>query len=281
MVIPLFSCSGDFDHEDNGGDSGNGDTDKPVEEISSGYRQKMIAMQFTSVGCVNCPYLSEAVKEIQKDFPERIIPIAFHMDYGNEPDPMSLPVNDKFYKKLSHSGDALSLPMFAFNFRKSSQPIINEYSKIAEELELEMEQYPADCGVALETFYDASSRTAEIKAKFKSDVSASYRYHIFLVEDGVEYAQMGVEDGSYVHNNVLRHMCADHIYGAKLEKGEELIPGTEYVVEKKAALDKDWNASNVRVVAAMLCSEDDGYTYFSNNAASCALGGSVDYEYEK
>ncbi len=280
MVMSMFlaSCSG----ADGGGDNPSGGQEPtPPESLSSGYLQRMVAMQFTSVGCVNCPFLSAAIKDIQKEYPGKVIPVAFHMDYGNEKDPMALTMNDKFYKKISHSGNSLSLPMFSFNFRKSSQPIVNEYSKIVSEMEMEESEYPAACGVAVESSYDEDSRTVVVKARFKSDVAKDYRYHIFILEDGIQYAQMGSENGEYVHDNVLRYIFADHIGGAKLEKGAVLEPGKEYVVEKSLKLDGDWNSANVRIVAAMLCSEDGGYNYFSNNANVCDLGESTDYLYEE
>ena len=249
-------------------------------QLSSGYRQKMIAMQFTSTGCVNCPILSEAIKNIRQNHPDRIIPVAFHMDY-DVADPMTLSINEKFYRKVSDRNDySIGLPMFAFNFRKSSQHIINEYAKIESELQLESELYPPVCGVSLETSYDESSRKVQIKAGFKSDVSADYRYHIFLVEDGVEYPQMGDDTGNYVHNNVLRHVCSDNVLGVKIEKGALLEPGKEYLVERSVTLDEGWDSSKIRVVAAMLCSSDRGETYYSNNANECPLGGSSDYLYE-
>lgn len=249
-------------------------------QLSSGYRQKMIAMQFTSTGCVNCPILTEAIKNIRKNHPDRIIPVAFHMDY-DVADPMTLSINEKFYRKVSDRNDySIGLPMFAFNFRKSSQHIINEYSKIESELQLEAESYPPVCGVSLETSYDESTRKVQIKAGFKSDVSSDYRYHIFLVEDGVEHPQMGAEDGSYVHDNVLRHVCSDNVLGTKIEKGAVLEPGKEYTVERSVTIDEAWNPSNIRVVAAMLCSSDGGETYYSNNANECPLGDSSDYLYE-
>ncbi len=278
MLLPAFSCSDGIDPDgpDNPG------KDDPSVNLASGYRRQMVAMQFTSVGCVNCPFLSDAIKEVQKNFPGRVIPVAFHMDYGSQTeDPMALPMNDKLYKRISHSGNSLSLPMFAFNFRKSSQPIVNEYDKIVSEMELEKKENHPVCGVAIETSYDESSRKAVIKARFNSDVQKDYRYHILLLEDGIEYMQMGSDNGKYVHDNVLRHYFADHIYGVKLNDGEALEPGKEYVVEKSLVLDKEWKASNVRVVVAAMCSSDMGMTYYSNNANVCALGKSVGYLYEK
>lgn len=249
-------------------------------QISSGYRQKMIAMQFTSVGCVNCPILAEALKNVQKNYPDKIIPVAFHLDYDVE-DPMTLSMNSRFYSRLSDKDDhSLGLPMFAFNFRKSSQPIINEYAKIVSEMELQAELYPPVCGVAVETSYDEGSGKLQIDAKFRSDVAMDARYHIFLLEDGYEYYQAGFDGDEYVHDNVLRYISSDNVLGSKIEQGKVLEPGREYVVSKSVKLDGSWNASKMRVVVAMLCSYDGGETYCSNNANECSIGESADYSYE-
>lgn len=249
-------------------------------QISSGYRQKMIAMQFTSVGCVNCPILAEALKNVQKNYPDMIIPVAFHLDYDVE-DPMTLSMNSRFYSRLSDKDDhSLGLPMFAFNFRKSSQPIINEYAKIVSEMELQAELYPPVCGVAVETSYDEGSGKVQIDAKFRSDVAMDARYHIFLLEDGYEYYQAGFDGDEYVHDNVLRYISSDNVLGSKIEQGKVLEPGREYVVSKSVKLDGSWNASKMRVVVAMLCSYDGGETYCSNNANECSIGESADYSYE-
>ncbi|MBQ6878666.1 MAG: Omp28-related outer membrane protein [Bacteroidales bacterium] len=249
-------------------------------QMSSGYRQKMIAMQFTSVGCVNCPILAEALKNVQKNYPDMIIPVAFHLDYDVE-DPMTLSMNSRFYSRLSDKDDhSLGLPMFAFNFRKSSQPIINEYAKIVSEMELQAELYPPVCGVAVETSYDEGSGKVQIDAKFRSDVAMDARYHIFLLEDGYEYYQAGFDGDEYVHDNVLRYISSDNVLGSKIEQGKVLEPGREYVVSKSVTLDGSWNASKMRVVVAMLCSYDGGETYCSNNANECSIGESADYSYE-
>ena len=60
----LVSCSGNVDPE-------NKEKNEIVqgEKITSIYQQKMVAMQFTSVGCVNCPSLSATIKSIKEKQP--------------------------------------------------------------------------------------------------------------------------------------------------------------------------------------------------------------------
>lgn len=271
------ACHGNIDPE-----AGEGGTELPegvdtTVNLASGYAKKMVAMQFTSIGCTYCPILADALKDVQDNRPGEIIPVAFHMDFGDYSDPMTLSVNTKFYDKVT---TGQGLPMFALDFRKSSQHIVNEYAKIISEMDLHKNNWPAVCGVAVGTEYDASSRSLKVNARFRSDVARQYRYHIFLVEDGIEYVQAGSDDESYIHDNVLRMMAGDNILGSKLNSGEYVEPGKEYEVTRTLSVADEWVAENIRVVVAVLDTRDGGDTYSCNNANCCPLGGSADYCFE-
>ena len=276
----MVACSGYVDPEKSPESENGGPDSESGPALSSGYLQQMVAMQFTSVGCVNCPTLASSIKNIQKNMPGIIIPVAFHMNYDIS-DPMTLSENALFYEKVDYVNDGTKgLPMFALNFRKGSAHIVSEYAKIQSEIAYQAEKYPADCGVAIETGYNPATRSVSVKARFKSDVAKSYRYHIFLLEDGIEYMQMGVESGSYVHDNVLRRIVGSDARGTRLNSGSALEAGKEYVVEKTMELSSDWKSENMKVLVAML-KEDSSADWGSYNANVCALGASVDYMYEK
>lgn len=253
------------------------------EPVTPGSREdrKMIAMQFTSIGCTYCPILSSAIKDVQKDWSDKIIPVSFHLDYSGYTDPMTLSVNKKFYDKVN-TGDSDGLPLFALNFRKSSQHIVNEYSKIVSEIEYQDETYPAVCDVDVTAEYDEAAGTVEVSADFMADVAGEYRYHLFLVEDGIAYAQAGA-DGTYIHDNVLRAISGDNIMGTKLNQGNGLTPGKKYNVTRTMSIDRSWNPDRMRVVAVMLDSQDGGQTWCCNNADQCTLSkpAVIDREFQR
>ena len=278
----VVSCAGTIDPDAQGGgkdESGNGQGgDKPSVELSSGYLQQMVAMQFTSVGCVNCPTLGNAIKNIQKNIPGAIIPVSFHLDYDID-DPMSLPLCTNFYKKVDHINDgACRLPMFAMNFRLGSERIISEYVKIESQLAYQTEKYPAVCGIAINTTNDSTAGKITVKARFKSDIAASFKYHLFLVEDGIQYSQKGIESGEYTHDNVFRYMIGEDVRGVDLNLRKALVPGQEYEVNKTIEVSTEWKVENLRVVVAMLNEVDSEWG--ANNATTCAVGSSVDYLYD-
>ena len=274
VTLCALSCHGTIDPNEGGGNTDLPEGVDTTINLASGYAKKQIAMQFTSVGCVNCPFLADAIKDVQRNRPGEIIPVAFHLDFG-ETDPMTLPMNAKFLEKIG--GSLTALPVFALNFKESSQHIINEYAKIVSEIDLQAEAYPAVCGVAISTKSEGNS--VEVAAKFKSDVAGVYRYHIFLVEDGFEYYQQGADTDTYIHNNVLRAIVSDNVMGNKLDAGNYLEPGKEYEVVKTVEISPNWNVENMRVVVAVLNTRDGGKSFIANNAAECAVGKSVDYAF--
>ncbi len=249
---------------------------EPEADVESRFEQKMVAMEFTSVYCTYCPILPTSVKEVMKDYPGRLIPVSFHLDFGGSSDPMSLPVNRKFYNKVA-TGEGL--PMFALNFRKSSTHIVNEYAKIADEMDGQGKRYPALCGVSVSSEYDEAGGVISVTAGFISDVVKDYRYHIFLVEDSIRYFQAGSDDDEYIHDCVFRAMAGDNIKGIRLNDGNPLEVGAEYEVTKSIDVDPEWNVKNMKVVVAMLVAE--GNEYYSNNAAVAEVGQSSDYPYKK
>ena len=70
-----LACSGNIDPEDDSGAQDGPGEGVDTTSLSTGYAKKMIAMQFTSVGCTYCPILAEAIKEVEADYPGEIIPV--------------------------------------------------------------------------------------------------------------------------------------------------------------------------------------------------------------
>lgn len=239
------------------------------------YYQKLWGMQFTAVSCTYCPELTASLKTIMSEDPDRIVLTAFHVifDESTMPDPMRLSINEDFRAIVKH-GDGL--PLFSFNMYKSQDAIVDELDKIREQKQMMLVTYPATCGVALEAAYDKASSEVSVTGRVTSNVSESLRYHIFLVEDGVQYSQAGVS-GTYVHDNVVRSVVAGNRWGDKLNSGVALEEGVEVSVTRTVKVDKSWNPSMMRAVFVVLSSHGD--TYMCNNVNECAFDTSVDYRY--
>ena len=154
-------------------------TATPSESTGVSYYKKLYGMQFTSVGCQNCPTLSTALAQIKAEQPERMAVGSYHMDFSNYTDPMSHPITQTYLNNFGVSG----LPRFFIDLRKDSETMASK-TAIERTMQRILEESPAICGVAIESTLSGSSLT--VRAKFTSTLSMAYRYEIILVEDGIE-----------------------------------------------------------------------------------------------
>ncbi|WP_455585479.1 Omp28-related outer membrane protein [Bacteroides sp.] len=240
------------------------------------YYHKLLGMQFTSVGCPNCPKLASSLKLIMAEKPGRIALAAFHMYYKME-DPMAIPETNNYRTKIL--GNFSGLPYFFFNMRVSGVDMISDKSQIEGELQNELANYPPTCGVAIQSSYDKATRKVSVTGKVTSNVKNSYRFLVYLVEDGIEAFQS--EGGNnYVHNNVVRAvLVTSSLIGDRFPN--ELEPGIESSLSRDCTLNESWNADNMRIIVCALTTLDGGKTYTCNNVNECKLGESVDYLYNE
>ena len=262
-----------------------------VAPISGGtsYYHKLLGMQFTSVGCQACPALSTTLKAIQTEQPGRLAIASFHMDFGGMTDPMSTAATNNYRTNIL--GNFSGLPRFFYNLRKGTKEMISiksqieeatgkkfESEEVEEELQKGLSNYPASCGVAVESVYNASDRTVKITGKLTSNVTNTYRCLIYLVEDGIKYFQTnGAND--YTHNNVVRAVVSTSLNGDRFNG--EVNAGVESTMQRSYQLEPGWNVDNMRVIVSMLTTLDGGKTYTCNNVNECKLGESADYLYNE
>ena len=155
-----------------------------------------------------------------------------------------------------------------------------DFSKPDEELDRELDTYEPSCGVAVSSELAETEGSVSISVKVKSNLQQRCRVAVFLVEDGIVATQ--IDDPDYVHDNVVRTVLSEGIYGDYLNGRIALYPGTEYEETYSADLPEAWNAGNMRVVAAVLVPTEDGSSYYADNVNSCPLAaGSSDYQIVK
>ena len=239
------------------------------------YYQKLWGMQFTAVSCTYCPELTASLKSVMQEEPGRIVLTSFHVAFDETTlqDPMRLPINEEFRDIVKHSD---GLPLFAFNMLKSQTPIVDELDKIQAQKTAVLSDYPATCGVAVAADYDEAKSEVTVTGKVTSNVAEELRYHIILVEDGIEYSQAGA-DVTYIHDNVVRAVLAENKFGDKLNGGIAVEEGVEVSVSKTVQIKDGWNPARMRAVMAVL--SEKGETYLCNNVNECAFGSSSDYAY--
>lgn len=235
------------------------------------YLKKVLCEQYTSTGCTSCPSLSANIKELQKELPGVLVPVSFHMDFATVSDPMAVQATAAFQKYHGFQG----LPYFNLNFHKAAgvQTFLSSMKSAVEE---EIRNNPATCGVAVDTEYNPDTMELTVRSKVTSNVAARYKYQIFLVEDGLDYSQMGA-DLSYRHDNVVRRMPAPDVTGYNMNGKADFTPGVEVTSENVLDIEREWELQNLRVVVAALMSLDGEKTWICVNANECKAGESVGY----
>lgn len=229
------------------------------------YRQRVLAVYFTSTGCTSCPSATKGLKAVQDANPGMVSAVAFHSHMGAVADPMTIPETTLFNAVL---GGFDGLPRLFWNMRQGTHLIGPSFTESYAE---EVASYEPQCGVAI----DASAES-EITIGVTSNLPSIYRYLVFIVEDGIVAEQTGVHD--YVHNNVVRAVLTSE-KGDKLNDNLPLTVGVESKATKTFTLSPEWKKENLRVIVAASTSTDGGYTFVVNNVAECRLGESVDYQY--
>ena len=229
------------------------------------YRQRVLAVYFTSTGCTSCPSATKGLKAVQDANPGMVSAVAFHSHMGAVADPMTIPETTLFNAVL---GGFDGLPRLFWNMRQGTHLIGPSFTESYAE---EIAAYTPQCGVVI----DASAE-GEITIGVTSNLPSIYRYLVFIVEDGIVAEQTGVHD--YVHNNVVRAVLTSE-KGDKLNDNLPLTVGVEAKATKTFTLSPEWKKENLRVIVAASTSTDGGYTFVVNNVAECKLGESVDYQY--
>ena len=191
-------------------------------------------------------------------------------------DPMSTAATNNYRTNIL--GNFSGLPRFFYNMRKGTKEMISIKSQIEKELQNELSNYPASCGVAIESVHNAADRTVMVTAKITSNVTNTYRCLIYLVEDGIKYTQMN-GGNDYTHNNVVRAVVSTSLNGDRFNG--EVKAGTEATMQRSCQLEPGWNVDNMRVIVSMLTTLDGGKTYTCNNVNECKLGESADYLYNE
>ena len=240
------------------------------------YKRQYLGTLFTSTGCNSCPLAAKGLKQLQADNPGEIILAAFHADMV-VPDPMTIAETYEFQTAL---GGFQGLPAFFWNMREESY---TGGSAFTESFAEEKDAYDTYSGVAVETTYDEGSSKLDVNIGITSNVPSVFRYMVILVEDDIpakgEYEQNG-QNENYVHYNVVRKVLTN-VTGEKINDNLPLTVGVEVKASKSVTLSKDWKPENMRVIVAVMTSEDGGYNWTVNNVNECKVGGSVSYLYEE
>ena len=146
-------------------------------------------------------------------------------------------------------------------------------SAIKQTLQSQIRQYPATCGIKVNTSYNSSMGEITVDAALKSSLGGEYDLVYVLVTDGLTAS--GGNETSYdytvraISNNYLS-MSTDGRF--TVSANEEHTAATFSISNAK-----NLNPATSRVVVYALRKVDDAYMV--DNITECSINGSIDYLY--
>lgn len=243
----------------------------PTPGEKSNYQRHVTVYEFTGVGCSMCPGGYNTLMRIMNmsRFRETVHLLAFHSNSQGE-DPMHLDLTTQILQENGNMG----LPSILIDMRDRGE--VNAISsEIPTYFDASLAEMPAHCGVALESSYDAASRSGKLTVKVGINEPSTYRVTAFVVEDGVQYRQKesnGEYREVYNHRHVVRKMLSSAYTGDLL--GKDLTTGDERSLVFDYTLDEAWDETKIELYAVVI----DDKSGQIKNMAYVKAGESVDYD---
>ncbi len=242
----------------------NGHEASPLVVGQLKFYKRVGIMEFTGTWCTNCPEMESIIKTAVARDPGRSVMVAVH--YA---DALAL----GYAETLIEMFKASALPAVSLDFGKS---IVGTNATSANDMESRIndivEAADPTCGLAVDVEMVENNAVATVR--LLSSVPKNYGLAVMLTEDGVTgYAQNngGTYEAGYVHGHVLRALWQNNIEGVQVEAN-----GPE--VQKTFTFDMTgYNPANCNIV--VFATTNDGGLKLVN-AVECAVGDSVDFEYE-
>ena len=198
-----------------------------------------------------------------------MVMLAVHGPEGQ--DPMATPVEGM----LNEMFPGMMYPTAVVDLRKTVDAA-GMSSGVADAYDVSREEYPATCGLRVESSFNESANKIDITVGITSNTGGEYRLAAFILEDGItaEQIQNGYVKPEFKHFDVVRKLLASNLIGdsvGNLEIDKEVTK--EFSTEVEAG----WVVDNLRV--AVYATDGNGYI---NNIVECkAKDGSCDYKYNE
>lgn len=245
------------------------------QPTNTSFNHRILLVDHTGTNCGYCPEMMKALKEVEA------------MEG----------MHDKYYETMAHSyktsDPAFSVaagsistyfgvkeyPRLTYNFVYDIQSDRNA-SHIAQQINTLWKE-SADAGIAASASLAATS--VVVNAEVKAAVTNEYRITAWLLEDGIEGAQLNAtEDWMNIHNNAIRQAATlNPISGFDLgtiEAGKCATQAMNLAIT--GASSNKWNRDNLKVMVIASAKNNAG-KFEVVNVVICPVNDSVTYDYKK
>ena len=210
---------------------------------------------FGGTWCVNCPKMEAAIEEAMEARPGRIVPVSVHC---LSIDPMYVkPLSDDLSKRFEINN---SCPSVVVDLDPESLFFESSPALLQSHIDRLLEARGPAAGVRIESEVDGDRFS--VKAEMRIVRDGDYTLSILELEDGIVAKQTGGSE-NHIHNNVLRSWT-ECFSATGMKEGDT----------GHATISKPLSGSP-RFVALVI---RNGIV---DNVVTCALGASVDWQYEE
>ncbi len=244
----------------------------------SGFRKRVLAMQFTGVGCGYCPYVINAIENfLPMENAENVVFAALHA-YSTR-DPM---YSDDAWEVANQLGIS-SYPAMNYNMevKTGSNTTAEGISGIVDELM----QTPANSAISASVIHEGSAADGKLKVQGAVKIAKEgvYGLSVWLLEDSIQSAQANYDNISIgdIHNNSVRLCSTTNPLGAQFggrsswKANETGVFYHEFDL-KKANIK---NLDNCHVVVYVTYNSKGSF-FTVDNVIDCKIGEVKSFEYE-
>lgn len=238
------------------------------------FAHRMMLVQHTGTGCVNCPRMMESLKELSEDdaYNTAYNHVASHSYMGGDPDPGYSEVA----KYLSLAYCTGNYPQLTFNLTETSagtdlQEIKNQVDALRKE----------SVGVGISAESIATDGALLIEVGVKVATPGDYRIGVWVLEDNIYGIQAGaVQTWMHHHENVLR-ATATNVGSKTTFTGEDLVElkeGNTTSTFFRVEVEEGWKEENCKFLV-FVTSRQDGVFDIANSIV-CPINTAVGYDYK-
>mgnify|MGYP003302733043 FL=1 len=246
----------------------------PQQENTS-FRHRMLLVQHTGTGCVNCPRMMESLKTLSADeqYNGLYHHVASHSYNDGEGDAAYSEAARNLSMVYNTSGN---YPSLTFNFTPVSTG--TDLSEIKAQID-QLSKQQADAGIAASASLSGDDILVNIEVK--SAVKNDYRVAAWILEDDIYSIQTGMSESWHnIHENALRYMAGTvSQFSFAGEKLGSLAKGDKASKVLVLPLEEEWVAENCKVLVMVTAADENG-NYDVANCALCQIGETVTYDYK-
>jgi len=206
--------------------------EQDYEMVGENFKHRVLIEDFTGAWCVNCPRVTHTIEEeLEPEHHDKFIAVALHNDDGGSDPFVFKPYEKQLHgilaDKVHPTPEFASYPFSPLNRQEMWKRDGQAYD-VQQALDLVQESSPVGIRIDSDLDITEGTGTVNVSFKFNQDYNEELKYIVYIVEDGLEYAQKnstpfyggGSEIEDFVHNAVAKGIVGTDVLGTTIPANE-------------------------------------------------------------